>query len=306
MSTCRQSVLSSGLVLTLALATSTAVSAQAADMPAHYAQASTPAAPTAKPRLAKATPAPAAPAAPAAAKAIDAKAAAKAAEAKAAEAKAAARIAEAKAAEAKAAEAKAAAKAAEAAAAEAMAAKARAAETRAAEEKAAARAAAAVQADPAANRARAARTRFLEARIAMDRALMLPDLTPTTNIIALEVAMHGMRTELKALEQISPSADAVKKAVDLAQDWHRSGSKVVNPPAEGVVDLPMPTALAAKANAAAAAIDKLIADATARATVAAVAAEPAASAPQRSTAIPQRRVHAAPVAPIRTATSIDR
>src|SRR5215510_3775241 len=258
MSTCRQSVLSSGLVLTLALATSTAVSAQAADMPAHYAQASTPAAPTAKPRLAKA------------------------------------------------AEAKAAAKAAEAAAAEAMAAKARAAETRAAEEKAAARAAAAVQADPAANRARAARTRFLEARIAMDRALMLPDLTPTTNIIALEVAMHGMRTELKALEQISPSADAVKKAVDLAQDWHRSGSKVVNPPAEGVVDLPMPTALAAKANAAAAAIDKLIADATARATVAAVAAEPAASAPQRSTAIPQRRVHAAPVAPIRTATSIDR
>src|SRR5215475_2570616 len=287
MSTCRQSVLSSGLVLTLALATSTAVSAQAADMPAHYAQASTPAAPTAKPRLAKATPAPAAPAAPAAAKAIDAKAAAKAAEAKAAEAKAAA-------------------KAAEAAAAEAMAAKARAAETRAAEEKAAARAAAAVQADPAANRARAARTRFLEARIAMDRALMLPDLTPTTNIIALEVAMHGMRTELRALEQISPSADAVKKAVDLAQDWHRSGAKVVNPPAEGVIDLPMPTALAAKANAAAAAIDKLITDATARATAAAVAAEPAASAPQRSTAIPQRRVHAAPVAPIRTATSIDR
>src|SRR5262249_8040903 len=140
-------------------------------------------------------------------------------------------------------------------------------------------------------------------RIAMDRALMLPDVSPTTNIIALEVAMHGMRTELKALEQISPSPDAIKKAIDLAHDWHKSGSKVVNPPAEGVVDLPMPTALLAKANAPAKAIDQLIADATARATAA--AAEPATTAPQRSTAIPQRRVHAAPVAPIRTATSIE-
>jgi hypothetical protein len=132
----------------------------------------------------------------------------------------------------------------------------------------------------AGSHARVARAKFAEARARMERALLLRDATPA-NVAMVEAAAGSVFEEMKAVERNTParSADAAKKASALVHDWYQSGLVILKPQAGGVLALPMPTTVSRKADAAAAALDQLIEDATAR-----------AAAPQRAT----KRRQAAP------------
>jgi hypothetical protein len=104
-------------------------------------------------------------------------------------------------------------------------------------------------------------------RAAADRVLLLRDDPIKPNRAKVEAAMNAFIEELKAVERTTPprSAELVKKADALAQDWYRSAHSVIDPPPGGLTAIAMPTTLARKADAAAAALDQVIDDATARA-----------------------------------------
>ena len=82
--------------------------------------------------------------------------------------------------------------------------------------------------------------------------------------------MSAFMEEMKAVERTTPprSTELVKKADALAQDWYRSVHSVINPLPGGLTAIAMPTTLARMADAAAAALDQVIDDATARAVAA--------------------------------------
>jgi hypothetical protein len=129
------------------------------------------------------------------------------------------------------------------------------------------------------SQARVARAKFTEARARMDRAILLRDAS-AANVAMVEAATGGVIEEMKALERSTGSTDAAKKASALVQDWYQTGLVILKPQAGGVTELPMPTTVSRKADAAAAALDQLIEEASARATT-----------PQRAV---KRRPHAAP------------
>ena len=104
----------------------------------------------------------------------------------------------------------------------------------------------------AASHARTARARFTEARAAMERGLLLRESASKADIAALEAAMQGLFYEMKILENLSRSAAPIGKATSLAQDWYQAGLKIIRPPAEGLVELPLPMTVRSKADAAAA------------------------------------------------------
>jgi hypothetical protein len=134
------------------------------------------------------------------------------------------------------------------------------------------------------NHARAARAHFTEARAAMERGILLREAAPKGNLVALDAAMNALLQDMKALERMGQprSAAAVKMASGLVQDWYQAGSKIINPPAQGVLELPLPMTVARKADAAAAALDQVIEGATAQAV------------PQRAIGSPKRRAQTAP------------
>ena len=131
----------------------------------------------------------------------------------------------------------------------------------------------------AVSQARAARARFNDARHALDHAMLLREAAPKRDLAMLEAAMKDVFGDLAALERTaSQSADVVKKAGDLAQDWYAAGLKIVKPPAEGVTELPLPMKVRDKADAVAAALDQVIEQAMAE------APPPAAKPPKRRAA----------------------
>jgi hypothetical protein len=93
----------------------------------------------------------------------------------------------------------------------------------------------------ATSHARAAQAKFNEARAAMDRGLMLREAAPASNIAALEAAVKEVAEELKVVAERmsrSGSADGIKKAEGLAQEWYQSGLRILRPPADGLLALP--------------------------------------------------------------------
>lgn len=104
-----------------------------------------------------------------------------------------------------------------------------------------------------------ARARFNEARAAMERGLLLRDTALKVDTTTLETAMRQFYYELTQASGIAPpiSADSSQKAARLAQDWYQTGLKIINPPREGVLELPLPMNLRAKADAVTAALDEL-------------------------------------------------
>jgi hypothetical protein len=139
-------------------------------------------------------------------------------------------------------------------------------------------AAAAAPLTTAASRAHAARIRFNEARVAMERQLLLREGAPQDNMAALETAMIGLHHEMTLLPTTGQSgaSDAVKKAMALSQDWYQTGLKIIKPPADGLLELPLPMVVASKADAAAAAFDAVVQEAN-------------ASKPQRAAAPAKKR-----------------
>lgn len=128
--------------------------------------------------------------------------------------------------------------------------------------------------------AHAAKAAFARARAAMDLGVMLLDDAPKNNTEALATATVNVLSELEALKRLpqNQSNEAVKRAVDLVEDWHRTGLKIINPPPQGLEKVPFPLTVTAKAEAIAEALDQLISQADAFAT-AKLSARPSVGAP---------------------------
>jgi len=115
----------------------------------------------------------------------------------------------------------------------------------------------------AATSARSAQARFNEARAAMERGLLSADARQAS-IATLDAAMKDVFEELKVVADRlgrARSTDSVKKAESLAQDWYQAGLRIIKPAAEGVVELPMTSAVMSRANAVGEAIDQVVEEA---------------------------------------------
>jgi len=113
--------------------------------------------------------------------------------------------------------------------------------------------------------ARAARSSFDDARAAMERGLVLRDAAPKANIETIDSAVDELSRHLAAIEQTAqyPARDSIKQASGLVQDWYATGLKIIRPPAEGIIELPTSINVRRKAEAVAAALDRVEAEATA-------------------------------------------
>jgi hypothetical protein len=111
-----------------------------------------------------------------------------------------------------------------------------------------------------ASHALAARGRFIAMRSAMEHAIMLSHAGSKTDIERLRTQMKELVSELSVIERSRQpeSIDLVRRAVSLSSEWFEDGLKIISPPPEGVIELPLPMRLAQKANAAAGAIDQLV------------------------------------------------
>jgi len=137
--------------------------------------------------------------------------------------------------------------------------------------------------DAAASYARAARARFNEARNALERGLLLSEAAQKADVVVLEAAMKDVHHNLALLAAMAqpPATDAISKTMSLAQEWYQAGLKILNPPPEGVTELPLPMSLKSKADSVAAALDQL-------------AEQTIVHAPPRSTGSVQKRASVAP------------
>ena len=111
-----------------------------------------------------------------------------------------------------------------------------------------------------ASHARAARAVFGAARAAMERGFLLGETAPKSNIAVLEAAMKELNDHLAIVANAPKprSADGVRLASSLAQDWYEAGLKIIKPPVEGVTELPSPMSVHSKADAVGAALDRVI------------------------------------------------
>jgi hypothetical protein len=142
-----------------------------------------------------------------------------------------------------------------------------------------------------ASHARAARAVFSAARAAMERGFLLGETAPKSSVAVLEAAMKELGDHLAIVGSAAKprSADGVRKASSLAQDWYEAGLKIIKPPVEGVIELPLPMSVYSKADAVSAALDRVIEEAVAL-------APPPAPAPKRR-AQPASRVVADSINP---------
>jgi hypothetical protein len=116
--------------------------------------------------------------------------------------------------------------------------------------------------------ARAAQAQFRDLRIAMEREMSFREVVPKDKLATLEDDMRQLSTQLSGrtpsghLPWSSKAGDALK----LAQEWYRESLRVLDPPLDGVTELPSPINLSDKADLADAALDRLVEEATAYAT----------------------------------------
>jgi methyl-accepting chemotaxis protein len=118
----------------------------------------------------------------------------------------------------------------------------------------------------AVSHARAAQAEFNKARAAMKRGLSLQQAAPESNTAILEASVNEVMEELKVVKQRTAEAGPagrVAKAEAMTQDWYRTGMQVIKPPAEGLTQLPLSTALSRQADEVASAIDQIVEDASA-------------------------------------------
>jgi hypothetical protein len=111
-----------------------------------------------------------------------------------------------------------------------------------------------------ADRALTARVRFYEARAVMERAIMLREADPTVSVAALDASVKEVSNNLAMIERMlrPPSSDTARTAADLMQEWYRDGMQIIEPPPEGLLELPLPFSVKNKANAVASALDRLV------------------------------------------------
>ena len=112
----------------------------------------------------------------------------------------------------------------------------------------------------ASDRALAAREQFNQARVAMERAMLLREANPAVSIGALDTAMKDLSAHLAAIERMpgSQPSETAKTAKSLVQAWYGDGMKIIKPPEEGLLEVPFPINVRAKAKAVASALDRLV------------------------------------------------
>jgi len=124
-------------------------------------------------------------------------------------------------------------------------------------------------ASAAASLAAVARVRFSEARAAMARGLQLNATTRQSDMATLEAKMTTLFDELTLVEQMNQShlAATAREARRLADDWYQTGLRTMDPPADGLTELPLPMLIVSKADAVSTALDRVAEQATANASV---------------------------------------
>jgi methyl-accepting chemotaxis protein len=113
----------------------------------------------------------------------------------------------------------------------------------------------------AVSQARAAQLQFAEARRAMERGLILRDSASPSNVTLIDESMKQFVSDIKiARERMSSAASGgeIDKALSLAEDWLRLGMSVLKPPAGGLVQLPLTSAVNAKGDDVMNAIDLVV------------------------------------------------
>ena len=127
---------------------------------------------------------------------------------------------------------------------------------------------------PVASRARAALGRFSEARAAMEHGILLREMAPKSDITTVRSGMTALVDDLAAVEQMEQGrfAGSAKEARRLADAWYVAGMKIIAPPANGVTELPSTVSVKSKADALSTALDWLVEETAANASVMAPAA----------------------------------
>jgi methyl-accepting chemotaxis protein len=118
----------------------------------------------------------------------------------------------------------------------------------------------------AVSHARSAQAHFNEARSAIERALILRDATSPADVARIETSMKQLVADLSIVRERMSGAgtDAeIDRAKSLAEEWLKMGLSHLKPPAGGVVQLPVPSAVYAKGNDVTNAIDLLVESASA-------------------------------------------
>ena len=111
----------------------------------------------------------------------------------------------------------------------------------------------------AVSHARAAQMQFAETRRAMERGLILRDAAPPSNMTLLDDSMKQFISDMKVVRERMPDAGSdIDKALSLAADWLRMGLTHLKPPAGGLAQLPLASAVVAKGNEVMNAIDLVV------------------------------------------------
>jgi methyl-accepting chemotaxis protein len=113
----------------------------------------------------------------------------------------------------------------------------------------------------AVSHARSAQSHFNEVRHAMERGMVLRDATSPAALARIEDAMKQFVADLSIVrERMSGTAanGEIDRVKSLAEDWFRMGLSHLKPPAGGVVQLPVPSAVFAKGNDVTNALDVLV------------------------------------------------
>src|SRR5215470_9013798 len=118
----------------------------------------------------------------------------------------------------------------------------------------------------AVNHARSAQLHFAEARSAMEKALLMREAAPPSTMKIIDDSMKQFVSDLKVVQERMSDGGAggeIDKVQVLAEDWLKLGLNHINPPAHGLLALPLTSAVFAKANEVANAIDVVVEGASA-------------------------------------------
>jgi diguanylate cyclase (GGDEF)-like protein/PAS domain S-box-containing protein len=113
----------------------------------------------------------------------------------------------------------------------------------------------------AVNRARAAQANFNKARAAMERALALPDKVPDDEVLQIDELVEDVLDDLRIVRD-RVNDEAVLGSLDTAQssvrNWYDAGLKILRPPPQGLMELPLAVMVSRQADLAAAALDDVV------------------------------------------------
>jgi methyl-accepting chemotaxis protein len=113
--------------------------------------------------------------------------------------------------------------------------------------------------------ARSAQVKFAYARAAMERRFSLQGAARQSNDVVMKTAISDVMEDLTVVGQRLTQVEHLKRLADakqLTQDWYRMGLQFIEPPADGVTQAPLSTNVMSQADTVAAAIDRVVEDAS--------------------------------------------